>query len=99
MARILRATWKVDYALVDEMEKNRMQEESYELGALISKLWLGDDEMWIEIYIQMEGQEIIELELSTYELVDVALRINYTQGFDLNVDLHLVDVDDVASPT
>ena len=38
MARILRATWNVDFALVDEREKNRMQEEPYELGALISKL-------------------------------------------------------------
>jgi len=31
--------------------------------------------------------------------VDAALGINHAQGFDLNVDLHLVDVDDVASPT
>jgi hypothetical protein len=27
------------------------------------------------------------------------LEINYAQGFDLNVDLHSVDVDDVAPPT
>ena len=44
-------------------------------------------------------EEITELELSTNELVDVALRINYAQGFDLNVDVHSVDVDDVALPT
>jgi hypothetical protein len=31
--------------------------------------------------------------------VNVVLRINYAQGFDLNVDLHSVDVDDVAPPT
>jgi hypothetical protein len=31
--------------------------------------------------------------------VDATLGINYTQGFDLNVDLHSVDVDDVAPPT
>jgi hypothetical protein len=31
--------------------------------------------------------------------VDVDLGINYAQGFDLNVDLHSVDVDDVAPPT
>jgi hypothetical protein len=37
--------------------------------------------------------------LSTDELVGVALGINYAQGFDLNVDMHLVDVDDVAPPT
>jgi hypothetical protein len=55
--------------------------------------------MSIETYIHMEGEEIIELELSTHELVDAALGINHAQGFDLNVDLHSVDVDDVATPT
>jgi hypothetical protein len=44
----------------------------------------------------MEREENIELELDTNELVDVALRINYAQAFDLNVNLHSVDVDDVA---
>jgi hypothetical protein len=38
MAHILHVTWNVDFALVDEREKNRMREESEELGALISKL-------------------------------------------------------------
>ena len=70
-----------------------MQDESYELGALISNLRLVDDEMSIEIYIQMEGEKIIELELSIDELVDATLVIN------VNVDLHFVDVDDVAPPT
>jgi hypothetical protein len=66
---------------------------------MISKLQLGDDEMSIETCIHMEGEEIIELELSINELVDVALGINYAQGFDLNVDMHLIYVDDVAPPT
>jgi hypothetical protein len=57
---------------------------------------LGDDEMSIETYIQMEGEEIIELELNIDELVDVALGINRAQGFDLNVDMHSIDVDDVT---
>jgi hypothetical protein len=48
-------TWNVDFALVDEREKNKMQEESHELATLISKLPLGDDEMSIETHIQMEG--------------------------------------------
>ena len=98
MTHILYASWNVDFALVDEREKNRMQEESHELGALISKLRLGDDEMSFETYIQMEGEEITELELSTDELVDAALGVNHAQDFDLNVDLHSVDVDDVAPP-
>jgi hypothetical protein len=46
----------------------------------------------------MEGEKIIELELSIDELVDVALGINHAQGFDLNVDLHSVNVGDVAPP-
>jgi cell division protein FtsB len=61
MACILPATWNVDFAVVDERENNRLQEESDELGALISKLRMGDDEMSIETYIQMEGEDIIEL--------------------------------------
>jgi hypothetical protein len=76
-----------------------MREQSHELGALISKLRLGDDEMSFDSYIQMEGEEITELELSIDELVDAALGINHAQGFDLNVDLHSVDVDDVAPPS
>ena len=51
MARVLPTTWNVDFALVDEREKNRMQKESYELGALILELRLGDDDMSIETYI------------------------------------------------
>jgi hypothetical protein len=54
----------VDFALVDEMEKNKMQEELDELGALISKLRLGDDEMSIKTCIQMKREEITELELN-----------------------------------
>jgi hypothetical protein len=45
-------------------------------------LQLGDDEMSFETYIQMEGEEITELELSIDELVDVALGINHAQGFE-----------------
>jgi hypothetical protein len=55
--------------------------------------------MSIETYVHMEGENTIELELSNDELVDVALGINYAQGFDLNLDLRLVDVDDIAPPT
>jgi hypothetical protein len=46
----------------------------------------------------MEGEEITKLELSTDKLVDPAFGITHTQGFDLNVDLHSIDVDDVAPP-
>jgi hypothetical protein len=65
MACTLPATWNFDFALVDEREKNKMREELDDLGALISKLQLGDDDILIETYIQMEGEELTELELST----------------------------------
>ena len=47
----------------------------------------------------MQGEDFIEQDLNTDESVDVALGINYAQGFDLNVDLHSVDVDDGAPRT
>jgi uncharacterized protein YciU (UPF0263 family) len=47
----------------------------------------------------MEWEENIEVELNIDELAGVALGINYSQGFDLNVVLHLIDVDDIAPPT
>ena len=64
-----------------ERRKNRMQEALDKLGVLISKLPLGDDEMSIETHIQMKGEDITELELSTNELVDATLGFNYAQGF------------------
>ena len=59
MARILHATWNVDFALVDEREESRMQEKSDELDAMISKLRLGDDEMSIEAYIRGKGKRLL----------------------------------------
>ena len=38
-------------------------------------------------------------ELSVDECVDVALGTDYAQDFDLDIDLHSGDVDDVAPPT
>jgi hypothetical protein len=52
----------------------------------------------LRLTFKMEREETIELELSIDELVDVSLGINHVQGFDLNVDLHLINVDDVAPP-
>jgi hypothetical protein len=43
-------------------------------------LQLGDDEMSFKTYIQLEGEEFIELELNIGDLVDAALGINHAQG-------------------
>ena len=55
--------------------------------------------MSIETYIEMEGEDMIELELSIDELVNVALGTNSTQDLNLNVDLDSVNMDDVAPHT
>lgn len=96
MARILPATYYVDFSVIDEKDKTKIQEEWNEFGALISMLWSGDDAMSIETYIQQEREKITDLELSIAELVDVALGANYAQGVDLNVDMHSIELDDVA---
>jgi hypothetical protein len=62
-------------------------------------LRLGDNEISFETYIHIEGEEITKLELSIDELVDATLGINHAQAFDINVDFHLIDADDVALPT
>ena len=46
--------------------------------------------------MDMVREEIIELELSIAELVDVALGTNYAQRLCSQVHLDLVDVNDVA---
>jgi hypothetical protein len=86
MSHILPTTWNVDCALIDEREKNRTREESDELGALISKSDWVMMRCQLTLTFKMEREEITPLELSTDELVDVSLGINYVQGFDLNVD-------------
>jgi hypothetical protein len=53
----------------------------------------------VRVRMDMVGEEISDLELSTDELLDATLGTNYAQDFDLNVDLNSVDVDDVAPPT
>ena len=68
------------------------------INIFVHSLAVGDDEMPIETYMQMVGEDITKLELSIDEYVDVVLGINYAQDLDLNVNLHSVDVD-VAPPT
>ena len=61
---IVPTTWNVDFALVDEREKNKMQEKLDELGALISKLRLGDGEMprcQAKFIFKWKGKKILSL--------------------------------------
>ena len=57
MARIYLVTW--DVALVDKREKNRLQEELDELGALISKLQLGDDSCQSRLTLKYKEKRLL----------------------------------------
>jgi hypothetical protein len=61
-------------------------------------LQLGDSEMSIETYIQMEGEEITGARIE-YWWVGGCCFGNQLRLCHLNVDLHSIDVDDVAPPT
>ena len=75
-------------------------ETSLVIGTLVRiRVTNVDDEMLIKTYIHMEGEENIELDLSTDKFVDATLGTNCAQGFDMNVELDSIDVDDVAPPT
>ena len=95
MSRILPLTWSVDFALDDERERSRMLKDLEELVILIGKLQLSSEEMSLEEYIQMDGEDLIEEELTNNELVDMALRVVEASpsNLDLNVD-PILDVDD-----
>jgi hypothetical protein len=49
--------------------------DSEELACLIGKLQLSSEEMPVEEYIQMDGEDLIEEELTNSELVDMALEV------------------------
>ena len=59
MVRILLATWNVDFALVDERETNKMQEEPNELGAMISKLQLDDVRGQSRLTFKWKGKKLL----------------------------------------
>ena len=50
------------------------------------------------IRVQVASCLVCCRELSIDELVDATLGTNYAQDFDLNIDLHSTNVDDVAPP-
>ena len=72
MSKILFAGWSVDVAMDHEREKWRMKEQTHKLTSLISSLNLGSEDMPIEEYVQLAGQEIVDVEYNMIELVDLA---------------------------
>ena len=62
------------------------------------QLKLGGEELPIQDYVQMTGEDCIEAEYSTSELVNIALdnSLSTPDDFDFNFDLG--DVDDHPPP-
>ena len=95
MSKILLADWSVNFAMDDEREKLRMKEATNELASLISSLNLGSEEMPIEEYVQLAGEEIVDAKYNMAELVDLAWGREIHLGLDLNEEpMEGNDVDD-----
>jgi hypothetical protein len=76
--------WTVDFAMDDEGKRSRMKESTSELSSLISSLKLGSEEMCIEDYVQLVGEEIVDAKYNMVELVDLARGREVDLGLDLN---------------
>ena len=57
MFKILFADWSANFAMDDECKKLRMKEATNELAILVFSLNLGSEEMPIEEYVQLVGEE------------------------------------------
>ena len=95
---ILSPHWNVDLAMEDKWEKVRMVKESEELAALIAKLKLGDAELPLQDFVDMVGEECIEAEYGTNDLVNLAFENGLTTAHDFDSNTEVVDVDDQPLP-
>ena len=60
------------FAMDHGREKSRIKEATSELANLISSLNLGNEEMAIDDYVQLVGEEIIDAKYNMAELLDLA---------------------------
>ena len=67
---ILPPHWNADFKMKDESEKRRMVREADELSALIAQSKLGGE---VQDYVNMAGEDCVEAEYNTNELVHIAL--------------------------
>jgi len=68
----LLANWSAGFAMDEEHEKSRMKDVANELANLISSLNLRSEEMLIEEYVQLVGEEIVDAKCNMVELMDLA---------------------------
>jgi hypothetical protein len=72
MFKILFADWSANFAMDDECKKLRMKEATNELASLVSSLNLGSEEMPIEKYVQLVGDEIVYAKCIMVEMMNLA---------------------------
>jgi len=96
--RILSPHWNANLAMENEREKVRMVKESEELAALIAQLKLGDAELPLQDFVDIAGEECIEAEYGTNDLVNLAFENGLTMAHDFNFNTEVVNVDDQPPP-
>jgi hypothetical protein len=69
---VLLADWSADFARDDECEKLRMKKSTNELASLILSLNYGSEEMPIEEYVHLVGENIVDTWYIMVELADLA---------------------------
>ena len=61
-----------------------MNEATNKLTSLISSLNLGSEEMPVEVYVPLTGEEIVDVEYNMVELLDLAWDTKFHLGLDVN---------------
>ena len=88
----------IDFAMDDEGERSRMKESTSELASLVSYLNLGSEEMCVEEYVQLVGEEIVDANYNMAELVVMAWGRQVQLNLDLNEEpMKGNDVDDLPT--
>ena len=82
-----------------ERERSRTKQARNEVASPICSLNLGSVEMFIEEYVQLVGEDIVDAKYSMIELVNLAWGREIHFGLDLNEEpIEENDVDDQATP-
>ena len=84
MFKILFADWSANFAMDDEWKNLRMKEATNEVASLVFSLNLGSEEMPIEEYVQLVGEEIVYAKYIMVEMVNLAWDREIHLGLNLN---------------
>ena len=74
-----------------------MVQETNKLATLIARLMLGDEDLLVQDYVDMVGEECIEVEYSIDDLVNLAFEHSLTTSHDFDLNIDLDDICEVYS--